>query len=613
MGGTVPTTAFDASHPMVEYLNSLRTQEQGGNASYIHEQRSVFLKGLRDQYPWFPTDAELHVSTRLDALGAAMLDRNTFGADLVFLTGDAGDGKTALCDVLAPVLAGSQVELGIETVAGDWLIVKDASEIAEPRLRELIGERLKGNTPRGLLVAINEGRLRRVMREHTAVWPEVVEPSLRTLFSADDARILDDSMGRHRILVLNFRQRFHVRSVLPALIERWTRSALWDESPVCGGCAQRAQCPILANVTALREPAPRAWLADLLANAHFSGQRLPFRRLQALLALSCTGGLHCGEVRSGAFADLGALRALRHRYYEVLFPPQLSEAGEVRRELLCAALAPMDPGHRVDRAIDSDVLELVAPAQDKGTLPALEGHQLPSLEAQAIAAARKRYASDEPQEDFVRSLTSLTRSLRRWFDVVRPNRASPPRWLEAQRLLEQWAGSGDSAPLLAAVINALNILHGPAWKPNSLLRNQADPAGFRDPGRLALELDLKTEFETRVVCGPLLPSRVDQWLESLPSDIELQVWPAKHPETRASLQLDARLVDALLAVRSGYTALGGLGPFRRDLSRFFGKLGQLAHAAVGPPLVSILVHGRRTRVTTSGDAGKARLSFEADA
>lgn len=129
---------------MVEYLNSLRTQEQGSNASYIHEQRAAFLDGLRAQHSWFPADSELHVATKLDGLGAAMRDRDGLGADLVFLTGDAGDGKTALCDVLAPVLADAPIGLDAETIAGDWLIVKDASEIVEARLRELIHERLEG-------------------------------------------------------------------------------------------------------------------------------------------------------------------------------------------------------------------------------------------------------------------------------------------------------------------------------------------------------------------------------------------------------------------------------------------------------------------------------------
>ncbi|MFY3743296.1 hypothetical protein ACOQFB_05265 [Anaeromyxobacter sp. Red801] len=606
-------TTVSPVNPMVEYLNSLRTQEQGANASYIHEQRAAFLEGLRAENPWFPPDSDLHVATKLDALGTAMRDRQALGAELVFLTGDAGDGKTALCDVLAPVLAGGPVGLDAETVAGEWLIVKDASELPEARLRQVIFDRLDGGSKQAVLVAINEGRLRRVMRERADVWREVVEPSLRTLRSSEEASALDEAMRRHRILVLNFRQRFHVRSVLPSLLEKWTREPLWEGSPACGSCEHRQLCPILANVKELRTPGPQGWLADLLVNAHFAGQRLPFRRLQALLALSCTGGLHCDRVRDGSFAGPGALRALRHRYYEVLFPPDPAEPVDVRREMLCAALAPVDPGRRVSRELDSAVLELVTPAQPSASAPSLANRELPDVERRAVEAARSRYAANAAPDEFARSLAALTRSLRRWHEVARLDRSTtPPRWLEAQRSLERCA-RGDCTLLLPTVMTALNALHGPGHKPNRLLRNQADPAGFRDPERLALELNLQTEFDAEIVRGPILPSCVTAWIETEPSELELQVWPTGHPGERATLQLDARLVDALVAVCRGYTALGGLGPFRRDLSRFFGKLGQLAQSAVGPPLVSLQVEGRRTKVTTVGSAGAARLSFEVDA
>ena len=41
------------SHPMVEYLNSLRTQQQDSNSTYIHEARREFLLSLKRQAGWF--------------------------------------------------------------------------------------------------------------------------------------------------------------------------------------------------------------------------------------------------------------------------------------------------------------------------------------------------------------------------------------------------------------------------------------------------------------------------------------------------------------------------------------------------------------------------------
>ena len=55
-------------NPMVEDLNSLRTQQQGSNSTYIHEARRDFLSTLKRRASWFPDEHQLYVRTRLDAL-----------------------------------------------------------------------------------------------------------------------------------------------------------------------------------------------------------------------------------------------------------------------------------------------------------------------------------------------------------------------------------------------------------------------------------------------------------------------------------------------------------------------------------------------------------------
>ncbi|MFY0576338.1 hypothetical protein ACN28S_20020 [Cystobacter fuscus] len=59
-------------HPMVEYLNSLRTQEKHSNPTHVHENRKTFLDILRQRWPWFLTNEELHVRTKLDAVANAI-------------------------------------------------------------------------------------------------------------------------------------------------------------------------------------------------------------------------------------------------------------------------------------------------------------------------------------------------------------------------------------------------------------------------------------------------------------------------------------------------------------------------------------------------------------
>ncbi len=167
-------------NPMVEYLNSLRTQQQTSNSTYIHEARRDFLQSLQRVAAWFPDEKRLQVRTRLDSL----VDDLATGAQSVsvlFLTGDAGDGKTAFCDTLAQRL-GFEGALKPETLIGSWRIIKDASEVEEGALAALIEKQLESVPSKGLIVAINEGRLRRLFRSLSAngqrLWKEVVEPAL---------------------------------------------------------------------------------------------------------------------------------------------------------------------------------------------------------------------------------------------------------------------------------------------------------------------------------------------------------------------------------------------------------------------------------------------------
>src|SRR5262245_24280904 len=120
-------------NPFVDYLNSLRTQHSDGNPSYVHETRQVFLDALRARWCWLPSDNELHIPGGLDRLLDA-LRNGSVSPGIVFLTGDAGDGKTALCARLAVAL-GHPGALAPMTTVGTWTIIKDASEVPEDDLR----------------------------------------------------------------------------------------------------------------------------------------------------------------------------------------------------------------------------------------------------------------------------------------------------------------------------------------------------------------------------------------------------------------------------------------------------------------------------------------------
>ena len=612
-------------HPMVQYLNSLRTQEEGANPTYVEENRRVFVERLRDRSTWFPKDTDLQIETKLDRLVAAIV-RNEVPVDLVFLTGDAGDGKTAVCAKAAAGL-GYNADLSDRTTVGLWTIVKDASEVPEEDLEALIGLHLRQrNTGSKLLVAINEGRLRRLVHrsshpstatchELAALREPVIERALAAWIDEDEAIKLDEAMRTERVAIVNFRHRMHIRGAVPRLLARWTQPNLWETSAACGTCSARERCPILANAIDLRDAHVQTRIADILASAHFSGQRLPFRRLQAVLAIACTGGLHCLDVQKERLAADAAtmLERLQYRFYESLFHRANTRPVPGRSEPVARALAAADTGAMASFETDQEVAALASSSPRTGAAPTLGGQPLPRLEQQAIAdlCARLTIPSSHarPRADLSEELAQLTRTLRRWLSLASTNAEKP--WRRALALLEDYAGGGDGEPLRKRTVAAINRLHRlPARNDEQLVGRQLDPAAFRNPVRLALELELGTEFETRLRKGPVLPALVAEWLEACASEIGLEARPVGSTDGWARLRLDARLVEVLAGVDAGFSLLTSLGPYRRDLARFHAHLVTLAGKRSTARLL-LRVEDKAYRLASApGHGGGGRLRFE---
>jgi hypothetical protein len=602
-------------HPMVDYLNSLRTQERDTNPSYVHENRRAYLDSLRAKWAGFPEDEDLHVPTLLDGFAKALAS-GAVDTDAVFLTGDAGDGKTALCAQIAGALTGAETDLSLPcTTLKGWTIVKDASEVPLPEMDALLGKHLirrEENTR--LLVAINEGRLRRLFRSSLQGRPalqRVIDGALKPWLADDEAVLLDEMMQKERVVVINFRHRFHVRTVLPGLLATWTRPQLWAESPFCSRCIARLNCPILANAVSLQNSDARDRLADLMTAVHFSGQRLPFRRLQALAALACTGGLKCHQVQKNLMpANTNPALLLRHRYYEAIFPSTVVDIPvPIQHEPLCQAIAAMDPGLNTSRDFDAAVGALVL----DGNLPA--DAQVAELRLEPLERAAAEYLSSQVSssgeadaEELSLELARFTRSLRRFYAFAgRGMRNSS--WRLALALLERYALDPGSPDLIRTVVGALNLLQRCPNRRDTLAERQFDPGGFRNPERLALVLDLGVDFECRLVRGPELPPKMCKpWLESCPSDIRLQAWPRGVEDKCAELALDANLVCALLAVEEGFTQHAGLGAYRRDLARFFSQLVQLATRAGKQPAIGLKVGGQTLRLAVTTN-NPPRLQF----
>jgi hypothetical protein len=502
-------------NPMVKYLNSLRTQQEGANATYVYETRSEFLDQIRKEYSWFPSDEQLHVATALDDL-AGQIAANSLRENLIFLTGDAGDGKTEFCAHVVRAL-GEPRRIEAVTEVSRWCIVKDASEIPDEQLLSLISQRFGKPESGGLLVAINEGRLRRLAESQSEneliskLWDQVIRGSLEVWLDENEARHLDARMGELGVLVINFRQRFHVRTTAPNLLDIWTDSTLWESSDACSQCRAADSCPILANVLSLRDTPTQELVTDVLAAAHFNGQRLPFRRLQGVLAACATGGLECEQVQSQEWIEkTSALDRLSHRFYSLLFGlSSRSQYFEVIPEPVSRSLTSMDPAGNPFPDFDSEIEGMVTSEGEAKfsfsdqPLPAPERASVEHV--RSLAQSPELSAFDNPLAE---SLALLTEHLRRlaWLTVPALPRM---QWRESLQLLE----TASDEELRTVIVRAINRIHrSAATRTETITQHQLDPSAFRDLGRLALELDLGVSFETKIGRGPILPNRITRWL-----------------------------------------------------------------------------------------------------
>ena len=355
-------------------------------------------------------------------------------------------------------------------------------------------------------------------------------------------------------------------------------------------------------------------VADVLAYAHFSGQRLPFRRLQAVLAMATTGGLSCSDVQSPALADEPVLELLPYRFYNALFlRDELRKPVAVRPEPMTRSFAGADPGAFVLPLQDRRIGSLLGPSQEEPRWN--ERHTIPVLEAEAIRSLRLRLnPGAQPGDGDVRGLPTdlsrLTRSLRRWamfVDDVAPDLS----WRRALELVEGYAQTGKGDSLQRTVVEAINRLHGvEELKTETITGNQIDAAGFRIPARQALELDVGTDFSCGLSRGPSLPEVVKPYLESAPTEIYLTAWPREGNVDPALLRLDARLVEIFLSVTAGFAAWQGLGAYRRALARFHAHLSALAWRAGHKPVVTIRAEGKSYGVSVAAAGDHPRLRFE---
>lgn len=600
----------------VDYLNTLRTQTEAGNAFCFHEARgqatSLAQFGL--------SPSATHTRTRLDGLVEDALHPD-FPFRAILLTGDAGDGKTACCEQLATALYGSDLPDTLRAAKRleggrfrEWVILKDGSELndvtnSRMNLDSILSEELR--TPVGrYLLAVNEGRLRSSCRKGASrhLWESVVGAALQAREgSAEQVAEADSRMRATGVLVVNLRDR-----CLPAdaatfdrILDTVTSSGRW-ESGGCAGCPAQPRCHIIENARSLRSPGPRQRLRRVLLAAYDSGQALPYRRLQGFVAYAITGGYACTENAAGAPAVQRAdyatepELALRARYYNTLFgyPPTANPA--TRPEPITRFLQRADPASMPAPECD----RLLAGAPPEEALSAAFGAQWSSVD---VGLGR---AGDQDTRAF--SIRALKRKA--FFEVSGVGAAQDELGASLRHFAQRFpfesfeaydrAISAPEADRVEAlreacrrIVKGLNGLDGTAG--DTLQLDQLDPQELSQGTRFGLSIGLRIKPRTSVTRLPEPPPCAARYLEHRPAALVLTA--ADEAGRGVRLRVDLGLFELLHAVSLGFRAPQAFGTYLLDVQRFKERL-----------IRDFGVEGERTNLAFRRGGRLFRICFEAD-
>lgn len=302
---------------------------------------------------------------------------------LIVLTGDAGHGKTHLCNrVLRDHLGydegvarnavrqecdGRRLEPAEQRQGTRSLrVFKDFSEPTLEAARGLLRE-ASLDTTCATIVCVNEGRLRSILAG-------AEDSALRALAAAffDSFQSgLASADGQLHIVNLNYQS---VATERDAITERvlsgegrmlgWLAQRRWNS---CDSCDAKVACPINRNATLLSGElgeVRRRRLKEVMALTERLGAVITIREILMTLAYVLTGGLRCRDVHGKAGTE-----GWQHEYmfYSTLFapPPSVGRDKQARIPVL-QQLAGLDPGRVADRRVDERLINNPEVFEDRG-------------------------------------------------------------------------------------------------------------------------------------------------------------------------------------------------------------------------------------------------------
>ncbi len=521
-------------HRLLSFFSQSRTSNAG-------------TRGLDDFTDWF------YVPTALDDhLTRDVLD-GTY--QLVVVTGNAGDGKTAFVQRLESELAragatvathpdgnGVTARLANRVFLTNWDGSQDEGEETSDRVVTAFFEPFAGSEPalsgrETRVIAINEGRLLDFLESHRAEFPMLASTVERLL----DGHAAPDSPWL--VLVnLNLRALTSDASpAVPALLALLASEPLWAP---CERCVAATTCYARANAKALRDRVLGPRIAErtrkLLDVARLRRRlHITMRDLRSALAFAVVGDRDCSEiVELAQGADDGAVVA--GRFYNAIFAGAVTSPAfrpSAARDRLLQLIATLDVARAADPELDgrlwSAPLAEILPHGDSD-----------NADIRYFGEARESARSSDPAVAGVSDLVTFVHaSLRRvyFFEREDPGWVSMFPYRSLGTFVEMLEGSTEGA--LRKIVQAISNSEGrfPAESDARLAVRLVGEFGGSDR-------TFVVHHATDFLLEPVIPESGLRYIEFQPDTVRL-----RHSK-RAGVQLDVDLdlFETLERVRAGF-------------------------------------------------------------
>ena len=416
-----------------ESTSSLTTLRSNGGHRFLDFVQSMYSQSERTNAGTRGLDAlglKTYIDTALDRhLTPAVLDGSY---NLVVVTGNAGDGKTAFLQQLEKAVrekGGSFTKNPsgngntIQFVGKTWLTNYDGSQDeGNRRNNEILLEffaPFAGNSPEQWkknivhIIAINEGRLIDFLDTHYRDFPYLtrsVRDGLRTATPSGNVAVVN----------LNLRSITADGSdgdqpIFDRILQKLTSPKHWEG---CHGCELEQKCYIMHNVRTFSSIEDGRHVIERLRRLYsLTGMRnrlhITIRDLRSALAYMVAGTRSCKEIRA-LYAD-GDMQAILNGFY---FNSWMGSDTPTNDRLL-NLLREVDVGNASDPRLDR-ALDFRSPEEVTGLRP-IEGRS--SYDRTLLAEAYRHLPLSKDDPDLFDSHQRYLRMLRRLFFFERRDRA----------------------------------------------------------------------------------------------------------------------------------------------------------------------------------------------